>query len=116
MSSQTVLNGSTYDVTDFSCVRDKSGLSAGVVVGVSVAAVATLIMMFVGCGYLRRRMAFARATMPSPLLEGEEGSYVPPMEHYQPPVQPVQPYSTTAYRLDAGPLPQHSSSQSSDNT
>ena len=75
-------------------------MSAGQAVGISVAAVATLVMLFVGCGYLRRRqLAASRAVALTPLLEGEEGSYVPPVVQSQ----PVQPYSSQAYHLDMEP-------------
>ena len=98
-----MVNGVTYDVAGFSCVRERAGMDAAQIAAATAGAVCICVglLLAVFCGRrlcLRRRAIAASAVVP------QEGNYTEPLMQSQ----PVQPFSSQAYHLDM--QPQHAQS------
>lgn len=94
----TVSSGGTYEVDGYTCMRDRGGMSAAAIVGVTLGAILLFGGVMLLCYTVYRRQVLAAAAVELPLLSegGEDGSYSAPL--VQP--QTVQPYSTQPYNLD----------------
>ena len=108
----SVVGGVTYDVQGYSCVKDQN-MSALVVVGIVLTAVAAFMSVLLLSCFLYRRRFLAAQTAFTGLSrlsdagdEDELNGYEAPLMQQPQPPQP-QPYSSQPYNLDMQPQPHY---------